>query len=288
MIRSMTAYARTASDTPLGTVTWELRTVNNRYLDQSLRLPEDVRALDSAIRERVSGRLKRGKLDCTLKLQSGTQVDAPLNVNLALAEQVAAACAAIGKVFPETDPPGQLEVLRWPGVIEAPPVDLDAAAPAVLASLDQALDELVSTREREGARLDAMLQSRLETMSGIVDSVQAGLPGIVEAAREKLKARLAEVSGELDPQRVEQEIVFFAQKIDVAEELDRLRAHIDEVRAVLGRDEPVGRRLDFLMQELNREANTLGSKSVDTVTTRASVDLKVLIEQMREQVQNIE
>lgn len=288
MIHSMTAYARTTVETSLGVSTWELRTVNNRYLEQSLRLPEELRGLDPAIRERMAGRLSRGKVDCNLKLQSARAAADAMTVNVALATQIAGACERIQQLLPVSAPVSAMEVLRWPGVIEAQTIDVETANKVVLQSLDAALEELVATREREGARLEVLISARCEEIERIVNEVSARLPGIVERTRTRIQTKLAEVSAELDPNRVEQEMVIFAQKVDVAEELERLGVHIQEVRDVLKRKEPVGRRLDFLMQELNREANTLGSKSVDAETTRAAVDLKVLIEQMREQVQNVE
>jgi uncharacterized protein (TIGR00255 family) len=288
MIRSMTAYARIASETPLGVATWELRTVNNRYLDQALRLPEEFRALDPGIRERVSARLGRGKLDCSLKLQTTQASATAVTLNLDLAAQVAQACAQISTLMPSSATLSPMEILRWPGVVEAPPVDVEGASVALFAGLEAALTELVATREREGARLGALISQRCDGIERIVAEVAQILPAIIDNTRTRIRTKLTEVSAELDSNRVEQEMVLFAQKVDVAEELDRLTAHVQEVREVLLRDEPTGRRLDFLMQELNREANTLGSKSVDTTITRASVDLKVLIEQMREQVQNVE
>lgn len=288
MIRSMTAYARIASETPLGVATWELRTVNNRYLDQALRLPEEFRALDPGIRERVSARLGRGKLDCSLKLQTTQTSATAVTLNLDLAAQVAQACAQISTLMPSSATLSPMEILRWPGVVEAPPVDVEGASVALFAGLEAALTELVATREREGARLGALISQRCDGIERIVAEVAQILPAIIDNTRTRIRTKLTEVSAELDSNRVEQEMVLFAQKVDVAEELDRLTAHVQEVREVLLRDEPTGRRLDFLMQELNREANTLGSKSVDTTITRASVDLKVLIEQMREQVQNVE
>lgn len=288
MIRSMTAYARTNDEASFGTITWELRTVNNRYLDQSLRLPEELRALDPPIRERVSGRLKRGKLDCTLKVQYAQAGQDGLPVNMELATQVVAATSRLAGLLPNASHVNPLDLLRWPGVIETKAVDLEDASKVVLASLEHALDELVATREREGERLATLIHQRCEQIDAIVKDVKERLPQVIDNTRSRIRARLDEVSGELDPARVEQEMVIFAQKVDVAEELDRLGAHVEEVLEVLKRREPTGRRLDFLMQELNREANTLGSKSVDTTITRGSVDLKVLIEQMREQVQNIE
>lgn len=289
MIRSMTAYARTDMETDIGTITWEVRSVNNRYLDQSLRLPEELRTLDPLVRERVSARLRRGKVDCTAKLQVAQDGSAQsLTLNEALLKQLAAACDTVAEHISTAAPVAPTDLLRWPGVIEVRGLDMERASAVAMQVLERALDELVATREREGEKLGQLVSERCAQVRTLIEQVSAVLPDIIAANRERLRARLDEVAADMDPARLEQEMVLFAGKADVAEELDRLRAHIEEVERVLARDEPAGRRLDFLMQELNREANTLGSKSVDTQTTRASVDLKVLIEQMREQVQNIE
>lgn len=289
MIRSMTAYARTSMETDVGTITWELRSVNNRYLDQSLRLPDELRNLDPHVRERVSARLRRGKVDCTAKLQvAAAHADDTLTLNEALLKQLAEACDTVANHMRAPAPVSPTELLRWPGVIESRGLDIERATAMALQALDGALDELIATREREGDKLKHMILERCAQIRTLITEVSQLLPEIIDAARERIRGRLEEVVAELDPTRLEQEMVLFTGKADVAEEVDRLVAHIEEVERVLSRDEPAGRRLDFLMQELNREANTLGSKSVDTQTTRASVDLKVLIEQMREQVQNIE
>jgi len=289
MIRSMTAYARTSMETDVGTITWELRSVNNRYLDQSLRLPDELRNLDPQVRERVSARLRRGKVDCTAKFQgAAAQVTDTVTLNEALLQQLAIACEAVTQHMSTPAPVSPTELLRWPGVIESRGLDIEQATAMALQALDGALDEMVATREREGEKLKQMILERCAQLRALTEEVSQLLPTIIDTARERIRTRLEEVLAELDASRLEQEMVLFTGKADVAEELDRLVAHIEEVERVLSRDEPAGRRLDFLMQELNREANTLGSKSVDTQTTRASVELKVLIEQMREQVQNIE
>lgn len=276
-------------DSDVGTITWELRSVNNRYLDQSLRLPDELRSLDPHVRERVSARLRRGKVDCMAKLQvAAAHSDDTLTLNEVLLKQLAEACDTVAKHMRTAAPAATTELLRWPGVIESRGLDIERATAMALQALDGALDELIATREREGVKLRQMILDRCTQIRSLITQVSQLLPEIIEAARERIRGRLEEVVAELDPARLEQEMVLFTGKADVAEELDRLVAHIEEVERVLSRDDPAGRRLDFLMQELNREANTLGSKSVDTQTTRASVDLKVLIEQMREQVQNIE
>jgi len=288
MIRSMTAFARSERSEDWGTAYWELRSVNNRYLDVSPRLPEEVRAIESAVRERVRGRLNRGKVDCTLRLSLGTESDASLELNLNLARRVAEATREIDALIHDPARVSAIDVLRWPGVVQTRSPDIDTLGKAVLELLDEALDGLVATREREGQHIAGLLTQRCEEIQTIVGAVRKRLPEVLEACRQRLRDRLAEFAEQLDQERLEQEMAMVAHKTDVAEELDRLDAHVKEVQRVVDKEQPAGRRLDFLMQELNREANTLGSKSIDTETTRASVDLKVLIEQMREQIQNVE
>lgn len=288
MIRSMTAFARCDNDTDWGTLNWELRSVNHRYLEPSLRLPDDLRVLEPKIRERLAARLGRGKLDCTLRLQLRADAGGSLSINVDLAKQLVDAGREIDHMLYNPSSVNSMDVLRWPGVLDAAGVDWDSLRNEALGLLDKALDELVVVREREGARLRDMLIERLDAMQEIVAKVRSRIPEIIAQQREKIIEKLAELDVKLDEARLEQEAALLVQKMDVDEEMDRLATHIDEVRRNLGGDKPIGRRLDFLMQEMNREANTLGSKSIDIDTTRASVDLKVLIEQMREQIQNIE
>jgi uncharacterized protein (TIGR00255 family) len=284
----MTAYARAATQQVWGRASWELRGVNNRYLDAVFRLPEELRALESGFREQLQSRIQRGKLELALKLDLGARQDTALDIDLALASQLAGAARQLQEVLGSDEILRVGDLLRWPGVVRQSAVDLEQMGQAIASLLAEALDDLVATREREGARIEAMIRARCDEVEAIVAQVRQRRPELVEAARQRLKDKLAEVVQSLDAERVEQEMVILANKLDVAEELDRLDAHVAEIRDVLGHDQPVGRRLDFLMQELNREANTLGSKSGDTQSTRASVDLKVLIEQMREQIQNLE
>lgn len=288
MIRSMTAFARSERTEDWGTAYWELRSVNNRYLDVSPRLPEEIRAIESAVRERVRGRLSRGKVDCTLRLSLDTESDASLELNLNLARRVADATREIDALLHDPARVSAIDVLRWPGVVQTRSPDIDTLGKAVLELLDEALGGLVTTREREGQHITGLLTQRCDEIQAIVGNVRERLPEVLEACRQRLRDRLAEFAEQLNEERLEQEMAMVAQKTDVAEELDRLDAHVKEVQRVVDKEQPAGRRLDFLMQELNREANTLGSKSIDTETTRASVDLKVLIEQMREQIQNVE
>jgi uncharacterized protein (TIGR00255 family) len=288
MVRSMTAFARQEREGDWGALTWELRSVNHRYLEVSLRLPDELRTLETAVRERAARRLGRGKLDCNLRFKPALRRDAALRLDEQALGQVIAACEQIRARLPQAAPVDPLDLLRWAGVILEECSDPAPLAEAALVLFDQALNELVTTREREGAQIQDILRTRLDAMEPLVAGARARLPEILARIRDKLRIRVVELTASVDPDRLEQELAFLAQKMDVDEELDRLTGHIAEVRRVLKLAEPVGRRLDFLMQEFNREANTLGSKSADSETTRISVELKVLIEQMREQVQNVE
>lgn len=288
MIRSMTAFSRQEGNIENGLLVWELRSVNHRFSEVSLRLPEDIRFLETQVRERIAGQVKRGKIDATLRVQTATGQQQPLDIDKVLVEKLAHVTREIDQQLYNAAPINALEVLRWPGVLQAPQQDLDKLADDILTLLDAALAELLESRAREGEKLKAMVEARCDAMTAQIARVETRLPDILQGMRQRLQQRLQEIQAELDPARLEQEIVLLINKADVDEELDRLKAHIEEVRRVLNQDQPVGRRLDFLMQELNREANTLGSKSVSAETSNASVELKVLIEQMREQIQNIE
>jgi uncharacterized protein (TIGR00255 family) len=288
MIKSMTAFARESATGVAGEFTWELRAVNHRFLEPHIRLPDDLRGLESAVRERLAARLSRGKIDCNLRYVARPEAGAGLRVNRRLVGQLLAAAEEVAALVGSSVEPSALDLLRWPGVLEEPQRDLDAVSHEALALLERALDTLEATREREGGRLAALIIERCDRLQTSVAQVRALMPRILEAVRRRLRDRLAELSGELDGNRLEQELALLAQRLDVDEEMDRLEAHIAEVRSVVSGNQPVGRRLDFLMQELNREANTLTSKSADLAVTRAGVDMKVLIEQMREQIQNLE
>jgi uncharacterized protein (TIGR00255 family) len=288
MIRSMTAFARQEADTEFGSLAWEIRSLNHRYLELGLRLPEELRAMESAVRERVNARLGRGKVDCSCRFRPAAVGAAPVDVNEDNLTRVLAACEEVNSRLPAAVPLNPLELLHWPGVVREATVDTGPLQQLALSLLDTSLDELLLCREREGEQINTLLRQRCDDMSALVVQARTCLPEIRAGLRKKLQARLADLDVDVDPGRFEQELVMQLQKVDVDEEMDRLESHIGEVRRVLQRKEPVGRRLDFLMQELNREANTLGSKSVVTETTNISVELKVLIEQMREQVQNVE
>jgi uncharacterized protein (TIGR00255 family) len=288
MLHSMTAFAREERQTPWGLAAWELRSVNHRYLDVSVRLPDELKSLEPAVRERAGARLRRGKVECTLRYQPATDARRPFALDTELAQQVIEAARTVGGLLGRAAPVDPVDVLRWPGVLAPVTPDLEELGRAALELLEAALDDLVRSRAREGAKLVAVIAARWDEMERVVQAVRARVPRVLEAARERLTARLAELKDQLDQTRLEQEMLLLAQKMDVTEELDRLEAHIGEARRVLSTDGPAGRRLEFLTQEMNREANTLGSKAGDAETSQACVDLKVLIEQAREQVQNIE
>ncbi len=282
----MTAYASVEADTARGSLSFELRSVNHRWLELGLRLPDELRALEPALRERVSSRLGRGKVDLSLRWKPRADA-AAITLDAALTARLAETAHLLAAKFPvlQVD---FTSLLGWPGLLLEEPLDRQGLSDASLDLLDRGLDELIATREREGARLGAFLGERLDAIERITGAVRAHLPALRQALRARLDARLAELRQPLDPGRLEQEVVLQLQRLDVDEELDRLDAHIAEARRIAGLAEPIGRRLDFLMQEFNREANTLGSKAADAETTSAAVELKVLIEQMREQVQNLE
>jgi uncharacterized protein (TIGR00255 family) len=286
MIRSMTAFASAERVAPFGTLSCELRAVNHRYLELSLRLPEDLRALEPALRERVAARVQRGKLDLGLRLRPA-DAGSELRLNAVMLERLAELARDCEARFPRLQV-DFAELLRYPGLIEQSEVDADALRDQALSLLEEVLDEFTRAREREGGKLAGAMLERLDGIARVSAQVREWVPEIRIALRARLDQRLADLKQPLDPGRLEQELVLGLQKIDVDEELDRLDTHVAEARRVLKLSDAVGRRLDFLMQEFNREANTLGSKSVDARTTQAAVELKVLIEQLREQVQNLE
>jgi len=287
MLRSMTAFARKVATGNGGELIWELRCLNQRFLEQVIRLPEDFRVLEPQVRERIAARLRRGKVECTLRWVT-TKEGIDLTLNYPLAAQIAQLSREIEALPFNVTPASALEILRWPGIIQTKDVDLIPFQQDALVALESGLADLLESREREGARLGCLIGERLSVMEGVLARVRERLPEVLARQRERLVTRLAEVQASLASERLEQEMLLFVQRIDVEEELDRLTGHIEEVQRVIVKEEGAGRRLDFLMQELNREANTLGAKSVDIEITRSAVDLKVLIEQMREQVQNIE
>ncbi len=288
MIASMTGFARRELGGAWGSLVCELRSVNHRFLEAGLRLPDELRVAEGELRARLAKQLRRGKVDCTINYRRPAGATGPLEIDSAALERLLAAVHTVARTMPQAAAVSALEVLRWPGVVR----DESAAGEELLAAaysvFGATLDELVAARAREGLRLRELLEQRCTGLEALVAGVRARLPEVQARMRARLKERLAELAAGVDPERLEQELAILLQRLDVDEELERLTGHIVEVRRVIAGNEPAGRRLDFLMQELNREANTLSSKSQDLETTRSAVDMKVLIEQMREQVQNAE
>jgi uncharacterized protein (TIGR00255 family) len=285
-IRSMTAFASGERATPWGTLGCELRSVNHRFLEIGMRLPEELRALEPALRERVAARVARGKLDLTLRLRA-PEGGGALQLDLRLIHQLSELALDMQARFPALRVE-LTELLQFPGVLQGSTADPTAMQAEAQALLETVLDDFVAAREREGGKLAAVMSERVDAIARTAGEVRTLMPAIRAGQRQKLETRLGELAQPADPGRLEQEQVLWLQKLDVDEELDRLDSHVAELRRVLVQREPVGRRLDFLLQEFNREANTLGSKSVDVRTTNAAVELKVLIDQVREQIQNIE
>ena len=289
MIRSMTGFARHERPGPWGTLICEIRAVNHRYLELSLRLPEELRSIENEARQLLGAALRRGKVDAAVYLKGSAATTPALELNKPLVEQLMKRASEVGSMVGGIPgPTSPLDLLRWPGVIREAERDASPIAAEALAMLGETATDLNEARAREGARLQELLAVRCDGLLTLVAAVRERLPEVGARIRSKVEERVAQLATQVDPERLEQEIALLAYKMDVDEELDRLGSHVTEIRRVLDADEPAGRRLDFLMQELNREANTLSSKSQDTETTRAAVDMKVLIEQMREQVQNVE
>ena len=288
MIFSMTGFAAASRDLPLGTLSLDLRSVNHRYLDVSFRAPEEFRAFEPAMREALAARLTRGKVECRIALARPTASPSLLALDESLLARVAELHALVRERMPDALPMGVGDVLRWPGMLGTDALPQDSLREATLALLTEALEAFNESRGREGARLAELLLERAAAMEHLAAEVGPRIPQLVAAQQARFAQRMREAAASLDEDRVRQEVALYAARVDVDEELDRLRTHLTEVRRILAKGGAVGKRLDFLMQELNREANTLGSKSGDVEVSRASMELKVLIEQMREQVQNIE
>ncbi|MBS9428397.1 YicC family protein [Photorhabdus luminescens] len=287
MIRSMTAFARRDIKSEWGNAAWELRSVNQRYLETYIRLPEQFRSLEPVIRERIRSRLTRGKVECNLRFELDSRAQGELILNETLAKQLVNAANWVKQQSNEGEI-NPVDILRWPGVMAAEEQDLDAISTQLLQELDTALDAFIQSREAEGNALKMMIEQRLDAVTEEVSKVRQQMPEIMQWQRERLQTKLEEAQVQLENNRLEQELVLLAQRLDVAEELDRLDAHVKETRNILKKKEAVGRRLDFMMQEFNRESNTLASKSINADITNSAIELKVLIEQMREQIQNIE
>ncbi|MEH6465939.1 MAG: YicC/YloC family endoribonuclease [Shewanella psychromarinicola] len=287
MIQSMTAYARIEHKAQWGTASWEIRSVNQRYLETYLRLPEQFRSFEPVLRDRLRKRLNRGKVEVNLRYELVDSSNNELQLNQDLAKQLLSAANWLKQEAGQ----GELsltDVLRWPGVLSAAEQDMDSMGAELMTAFDSAVDQFIEARGREGEAIKDMLLTRLDGVMKQVTIVREHMPTVMQYQREKLTNRLADIVGELDSTRVEQEMVLLAQKQDVAEEMDRLEAHVTEARRILKKGGSEGRRLDFMMQEFNRESNTLASKSISAEITSAAVELKVLIEQMREQIQNVE
>ncbi len=288
MLKSMTAFARIDENYPIGNFVWEIRSINHRYLEVCFRLPEELRSSEFELRKQVQNLLGRGKVDCTFRLKVTYDSDVNLIINNNLLDSLLAQTQALREKLPEIAIPNAIELLNWPGVTEQVQIDQTELVGIAKQLFDQALHALIDNRKIEGERMRELIAQRGQELKHLVRVVRERRPEVMSSIRTKLMSRIEELKVELDANHVEQELVMIAQKLDVDEELDRLDSHLKELDDVLNSHKPVGRRLDFLMQELNREANTLSSKSADIVTTQAAVDMKVNIEQMREQVQNIE
>ena len=288
MVYSMTAFSRQQLEHEWGSLTWEIRSVNHRYLEPSVRLPENFRSLENPIRRQLREKLYRGKIECLLRFRTveANQIDWQLNLDLI--SQLTKANLEINNNIGGDYKLSSLDILKWPGVISDQSIDEEVLNKEAMGLFEKALDDLMVVREREGASLRDAILKRIASIQRIIDSIQAKMPSIILKQKENLLNKLEDIKAEFEPTRLEQEITLLAQKADVDEELDRLNSHLQEAKRVLDSGGQIGRRLDFLMQELNREANTLSSKSIVVETTQSAVELKVLIEQMREQIQNIE
>ena len=287
MTNSMTAFARKSIQCEWGTAVWELRSVNHRYLDAHFRTPDSVRELEMTLRELCKKHLERGKIDCMLQINTA-QMPGKLAINQPIAGECIFACETLATQIGSPAKISPFDILRWPGVIKETEADNSGLNKTLVALFEEALVELKEGRRREGTKLQLLIEQRLRAIAGEIGNISQKLPLLLKTRRQKIIDKFNEISLNLNEERLEQELVLLAQKADIEEELDRLDAHLIEIDHIFKRQEPIGRRLDFLMQELNREANTLGSKSIGSDTTQSSVELKVLIEQMREQIQNIE
>lgn len=287
MIFSMTGFARKEHKAEWGTAVWEIRSVNQRYLETFYRIPENFRALEPSLRDRLRKKLQRGKVECSLRINFNESNNSGFTVNEALVKQLIEAAHWVRNqgATRDIDP---ADILRWPGVMSTVEADMDGIQKELLALFDATLKEFIASRASEGENMKVLIEQRLNAIEGEADNVETNMPEILEWQKDRIRNKFAEAKLELDLTRVEQEMILIAQKSDVAEEIDRLRSHVTETHKILKQGGAVGRRLDFMMQEFNREANTLGSKSINTQVTKSAVELKVLIEQMREQIQNIE
>jgi uncharacterized protein (TIGR00255 family) len=288
MIASMTGFARREASGPWGTLVCELRSVNHRFLECGFRLPDELRITEPELRQIATRELKRGKVDCTMTLRATHGAEIALDIDSQALERVLARVRELSGVLPGNHSVNLMDVLRWPGVVREDNSGSEEVVAASKTLFGETVADLAAARSREGVRLRELIEQRCANLEALVGQVRGRLPEVQVRVRERLNERLAELKAQIDQERLEQELALLLQRLDVDEELDRLTGHIAEIRRIIDASEPAGRRLDFLMQELNREANTLSSKSQDLETTRAAVEMKVAIEQMREQVQNIE
>ena len=288
MLKSMTAFARVDENHSIGNFVWEVRSINHRYLEVGFRLPEELRSAEFELRKIAQDMLSRGKVDCTFRLKTTSESDVNLSINQALLDRLLEQTQSLRAKAPDVPAPNAIEYLNWPGVTEQAQIDQKELTAIAKNLFTQAIQSLIENRQVEGQRMRDLIAQRGDQLKQLVNTVRERRPDVLASIRTKLMTRIDDLEVEFDSNRLEQELVMIAQKLDVDEELDRLDSHLAELNDVISSDKPVGRRLDFLMQELNREANTLSSKSADIVTTQAAVDMKVSIEQMREQVQNIE
>ena len=288
MLKSMTAFARQQFAAEWGNVTWEIKSVNQRFLEPNFRMPESFRHLEFELRNVLRKRLNRGKLDCTLRIEMNPKHAGRMKLDQEMAQQLLTAHEELQVLAQDNQSADLVQLMRWPGLLQQEEADTDTMEKDVKQAFSQAVEQLIEVRQREGEALSQIIEQRLKGISSEVAKVGEQMPAVIQWQRERVANRFEEAKVELDKDRLEQEMVFLAQKLDVAEELDRLNTHVTECLRLLKDKGPVGRRLDFLMQEFNREANTLGSKSINADITNSSVEIKVLIEQMREQVQNIE
>lgn len=288
MIRSMTAFTRKSAQGTWGSASIEIRSVNHRFLEMSMRLPDSWRNLEMKLREAIRGKLKRGKVDFTVKFEPGSALASDIKVNMPLARQLILAAQNLQDEIAAPANFSANDILKWPMVVQVAESDVSDVQENILSLANEALDSLVAMREREGEQLKTVMLEKLKQLDEDVQAHVPLIPQIIDDQKQKINEKISELDIKVNEERIEQELVLLAQRIDVTEELDRLNVHIKEIEKILNKGGSVGRRLDFLMQELNREANTFGSKSIAVKSSHASIDLKVLIEQMREQVQNIE
>ena len=288
MICSMTAYGRVENSDNQNSISCEIRSINHRYSEISIRLPDELRPLEQKIRNHISDKIKRGKIECNIRIEQQDAYNEALSINKDLLKNIIEVAEKINSNLSTSTSLNSLDLLRWPGVLRKKTLDVKKIDKLLFKLVDEAIDIVIDTRQREGKKIKKMITDRCSKIKKIINDVRKKMPTILKSFRKKLTDRVQEISSELDNERFEQELLYISQKMDIEEEIDRLNAHIDEVIRVIDQKGPIGRRLDFLMQEMNRESNTLGSKSYHIKTSNASVELKVLVEQMREQIQNIE